>query len=414
MAKSFHKSILVSALISVLLLSGCSAVFKAGVSGTVRDAESTANPKAGIANMDVYAYTSESARDTDLSGWQAGTTAIGSSSSYVGRTTTGADGTFTINRLVWETFSPAFGKTADYRDLFMIFYQADFGLHTNSKPITVISDSTNVNAVNEEFSKVNQITDLQLTINDVAGGAMTQAVSVKVTVPQGAGVDAKVYQTMVTSTGTLTVAHPKSLAVDPQATIELSLNGSTWFQCDQNGGFTASATSVALSDSPTLVTVYMKDTEFEYPSLSGQSHFHYDPAVNDDDNVSYTEDDNMLVWFGYKDTNADIILFTDPSATTTTESSGEGANGSIIRHGMFSGLGSGIIWTDDTYTTKLASSEVVVVFDVDKNGRLNANEDVDNPGDWYVPLVVYSNEATKNLNIRSDTNTTAVLAGDLP
>jgi hypothetical protein len=145
----------------------------------------------------------------------------------------------------------------------------------------------------------------------------------------------------------------------------------------------------------------MKDTEFEYPSLSGQSHFHYDPAVNDDDNVSYTEDDNMLVWFGYKDTNADIILFTDPSATTTTESSGEGANGSIIRHGMFSGLGSGIIWTDDTYTTKLASSEVVV-------------EDVDNPGDWYVPLVVYSNEATKNLNIRSDTNTTAVLAGDLP
>ena len=243
---------------------------------------------------------------------------------------------------------------------------------------------------------------------------MAQAVSVKVTVPQGAGLDAKVYQTMVTSTGTITVAHPKSLAPDPQATIEVSLNGSTWIHCDQAGVPAASATSVALSGSPTLVTAYMKNTEFEYPNISGQSHFHYNPALNDDDNVSYTEDDNMLVWFGYKDTNADIILFAEPSATTTTESSGEGANGSIIRHGMFSGLGAGIIWTDDTYTTKLASSEVVVVFDVDKNGRLNADEGGADSGDYYVTLVVYSNDATKNLHIRSDNNSSAVLAGDLP
>ncbi len=414
MAKHLIKFMLVPALSCILLLCGCSAVFKAGVSGTVRDADSLSNPKDGIANMDVYAYTSETARDTDLSGWQAGTTAIGSSSSYVGRTTTAADGTFTISRLVWETFSPAFGKTADYRDLFMIFHQADFGLHANSKPITVVSDSTNVNAVSEEFSKVNQLTDLQLTINNVAGGVLGQAVSVKVTVPQGVGIDPKVYQSMVNSNGTITVSHPKSLVPDPQATIELSLNGSTWLQCDKDGGFTAAATSPILSGSPTVVTVYMKNTEFEFPSLSGQSHFHYNPAVNDDDNVSYTEDDNMLVWLGYKDTNSDIILFTDPSATTTTVSSGDGSNGSIIRHGLLNGLGAGIIWTDDTYTTKLASREIVVVFDVDKNGRLNADEGGANTGDWYVPQVVYSNETTKNLNIRAENNSTAVLAGDLP
>jgi hypothetical protein len=81
---------------------------------------------------------------------------------------------------------------------------------------------------------------------------------------------------------------------------------------------------------------------------------------------------------------------------------------------LFNGLGAGIIWTDDSYTTKLASREIVVVFDVDKNGRLNADEGDPNTGDWYVPQVVYSNETTKSLNIRAENNSTKVLAGDLP
>jgi hypothetical protein len=221
---------------------------------------------------------------------------------------------------------------------------------------------------------------------------------------------------MINSAGTITVAYPKSLASPPHAIIEVSLNGSTWIQCDKTGipiDFTT--TAAALSESPTLEPVYMKNTEFEFPSISGQSHFHYNPTVNNDDAVSYTKDDNMLVWLGYIDTNNNIIRFTDPSATVTTVSSGDGANGSVIRHGLFSGLGAGgITWTDDTYTNKLASHEVVVVFDVDKNGRLNADEGGVNSGDWYVPLVVYSNETARNLNIRNENNSVAVLAGDLP
>jgi ribosomal protein S9 len=408
-------SIVIAVCMFILLFSGCSAVFKAGVSGTVRDADSLESPKEGISNMAVYAYTNKSARDTDLSQWQADNSKIGSSSSYVGRTTTAEDGTFTISRLVWETASPAFGKTADYRDIYFIFNHEDYGLHVNSTPVTIVSDSTNTNMVDETFSKVNQITDLQLNINDVAGGTLGQAVSVKITVSQGAGVDPKMYQTMINSAGTITVAHPKSLASAPYARIEVSLNGSTWIQCDKTGLPIDFATTAApLSESPTLETVYMKNTEFEFPSLSGQSHFHYKPEVNNDDTVSYTEDDNMLVWFGYKDSNAKIIRFTDPSATATTVSSGDGSNGSIIRHGLFNGLGAGITWIDDTYITKWASLEVVVVFDVDKNGRLNADEGDDNSGDWYVPLVVYSNETTKSINIRTESNSEEVQAGDLP
>ena len=403
MAKPCIKTILVLMLHGVLLLSGCSAVFKAGVSGTVRDEESTSNPKAGIANMDVYAYTSESARDTDLSGWQAGTTDIGSSSSYVGRTTTGTDGTFTINRLVWETFSPAFGKTADYRDLFMIFYQTDFGLHTNSKPITVVSDSTNVNAVNEEFSKVNQLTDLQLTIDNVAGGALGQEVSVKVTVPQGAGVDVKVYQTMVTSTGTLTVAHPKSLAVDPQATIEVSLNGSTWLQCDQNGGFAASATSVALSDSPTLVTVYMKNTQLDFPSLSGQIRFDYDVSH---DTKAYTDNDDMRVWLAYRNGDGKLVLYEDANAERISTSNGDVANGGIIHHGLFTNLGEGMTWSDIDYSTSYATLTVAVIFDKNKDGILNAT-------DRFLELEIRSDRTALSIGAITLLNSDDV-AGDLP
>ena len=391
--------------ILIFMISGCSAVFKAGVSGTVRDADSLASPKEGISNMAVYAYTNESARNTDLSQWQADNSKIGASSSYVGRTTTANDGTFTISRLVWETTSPAFGKTADYRDIFLTFHHDDYGLKTNKTTVTIVSDSTNTNAVNEAFSKVNQIIDLQLTIENVIGSALGQAVSVKVTVPQGAGVDPKMYQTMINSAGTISVAYPKSLASAPHAKIEVSLNGSTWIQCDKAGVPIDFANTVApLSESPTLEPVYMKNTRLNYPNISGQVMLNYVPA---DDSLAVTNDDGMIVWLGYRDTlDGKIKLFTDAGAETITISSGDGANGSVIRHGLFSGLGNGMTWEDTSYTTTHATKEVYVIFDENGNKKLDA-------GDRYLVTTIRSDRGNRSLGSITTGNTKPVDADDL-
>ena len=46
-------------LIFIMLVNSCSSVFSAGVSGKVVDAESTTNPKEGIADVEIYSYVKE-------------------------------------------------------------------------------------------------------------------------------------------------------------------------------------------------------------------------------------------------------------------------------------------------------------------------------------------------------------------
>ena len=64
-----RKNIFLVTFFSLLIMSvfsSCYSVFTGGTGGTVVDAESTSTPKAGIANVDVYAYTSEKDRDADF------------------------------------------------------------------------------------------------------------------------------------------------------------------------------------------------------------------------------------------------------------------------------------------------------------------------------------------------------------
>ena len=74
MKKNFIKKIagLVS-LTSTLLLTSCYSVFSGGTGGLIVDAESTSSPKAGIANVDIYAYTDSGTRNSDYNAWKEGT-----------------------------------------------------------------------------------------------------------------------------------------------------------------------------------------------------------------------------------------------------------------------------------------------------------------------------------------------------
>jgi hypothetical protein len=54
-----NKILIFIAISFLFTLNSCSSVFSAGVSGKVVDAESTTNPKEGIADVEVYAYVNE-------------------------------------------------------------------------------------------------------------------------------------------------------------------------------------------------------------------------------------------------------------------------------------------------------------------------------------------------------------------
>lgn len=57
------------ALTTTLILTSCYSVFNGGTGGLIVDAESTSTPKAGIANVDIYAFTDCELRDANYNAW---------------------------------------------------------------------------------------------------------------------------------------------------------------------------------------------------------------------------------------------------------------------------------------------------------------------------------------------------------
>ena len=122
-----NKILIFIAISFLFTLNSCSSVFSAGVSGKVVDAESTTNPKEGIADVEVYAYVNEKNRDADFDSYISGTRFSPTDDKYyIGHTTSNSDGTFTINKVVWNAYFPDFGKTADYCTIYLLFFHNDY------------------------------------------------------------------------------------------------------------------------------------------------------------------------------------------------------------------------------------------------------------------------------------------------
>ncbi|MCR4712742.1 MAG: hypothetical protein K5751_00005, partial [Treponemataceae bacterium] len=177
---------------AISLLFSCSAVFEGGVSGKVVDAESTANPKAGIQDVEVYVYTSEYLWNEDFRLYNGTGKFIPSSSTYIGHTTTGSDGTFSLSKLMWESSKPQFGKTGDTIPVFLLFYHENYGLLKNENNAVIISDNVSY-VVYQEMKAIRTNTTLNISVLDASQDpdattrlppAISQPVNVTVSVPQ--------------------------------------------------------------------------------------------------------------------------------------------------------------------------------------------------------------------------------------
>lgn len=148
------KIVTIFALLGLLVFFGssCSVVFTSSLSGEVHDREryEDAAANSGIQDLYVYLYLEKEDRDADLNSWAGGTGPIPDNPPdlpeprYFQKTVTGQDGSFSFNGLIWNTLFPQYGKTADRRQVHLLFYHRTYGLAANETPVYIVSDVTNI------------------------------------------------------------------------------------------------------------------------------------------------------------------------------------------------------------------------------------------------------------------------------
>ena len=342
-----------------ILFSSCYSVFNGGTGGQIVDAESTSVPKAGIASVDIYAYTDCEIRDSDFNDWQEGTV-FSPSNSYYGHTTTDNNGNFAISNIVWKETNPDFGKDADFTTIYLLYYHENYGL---TKDQTVITSDSTSDTVYAELVSIRKTTVLNINIYDVATSNPTSNnILVKVTVPQSTdtiSAPAKVYEQVIAGNGILNISYPRwkngsdrasGIENTPEVTIKYSQSSDeiTWKACanadneDQNYAFLADDFTIrkTVRNSSYNISLYGKATRINFPVVSGTCGTANGVVVSmmaADDNGGYTID----------------------CGQTTTYARAVGTNGNQT-DGYFDGLGSGRYWTDTTYTDKYSTKNVQI------------------------------------------------------
>ncbi len=403
-----NKSLLLLALFTsmLLVLTSCSAVFKANLGGKVLDDESDA----GIANMAIYAYTNTTQRDSDWDNYTKGTFNPSSAAGYVARTNSDNDGSFVINKIVWESTFPEFGKTADYKEIALLFYHEDYGLHKNKDPVWITSDSTNVSMVDEKFSKINQTTNIRVDLYDAATHSLiNESFDVILKVEQESGdPKPKEKRSTITRSGVIAVTYPVALG-ETNVAATATLANSTWMQCDEDGTVIDDNNPLEpfeVSGSNSVIELYLKQRHHAFPLISGEIE-----TIARDGSEKDFDDDGLTVWLGERNSDGKIERFNKPGAQTRTRTVETGTNGTVIRHGFFSNLGANMTWDEAVYDGTFDEKDVVLIIDKNKDGVVSE-------GDYYYEFTIIGNDVPLDLSkLRFHgvpKELEAVVAGDLP
>ena len=349
-------------LASSLFLSGCYSVFSGGTGGKIVDAESTSNPKSGIAFVDIYAYTDEDERNADFDSWQEGTT-FSPSDTYYGHTTSDNDGSFVLSNIVWKETKPDFGRDADYTKIYLLYYHENYGL-TKDQTL-LISDSTS-DTVYAELTAIRKTSVLNINLYDVTSSNQTaNDVLVTITVPQATdtiNAAAKVYKQSITGNGNVTISYPRwktkedkenQIEYYPEISISYFQNADeiTWKACAnadndaKDYSFLEDNFSLkkTVRNTPYNISLYGKASRINFPAING--------TYGD---TSLEANDGKIIKMLAKD-SAGAYTIDCGETTTYAQTVGTSSNQT---HGNFSNLGNGYYWTDSTYTGKYSTIDV--------------------------------------------------------
>ena len=132
-------------------------VYYGGISGVVKDKDNGN----GVSGVKVYLYTSESERDEAYNKWQENR-GIFSDEKCLYKSTTDANGKWTVSKVVWMTKDGAWGADYDHIPVFIIYFSEDYGCWKEEK-IELVSGTSNTNAIESKRENIKETS--KLTIN---------------------------------------------------------------------------------------------------------------------------------------------------------------------------------------------------------------------------------------------------------
>lgn len=333
----------------------CYSVFSGGTGGRIADSESTSTPKAGIANVDVYAYTDSGSRDSDFNSWTEGKV-FTPSASYYAHTITDSNGEFTLSKLMWKEYSPDFGRDGDISKVYLLYYHENYGLTKGST--LIVSDSVS-DSVYQELTATRKTTLLNISLIDVSTNQnATSSVNVKVEVPQIT--ESRIYEQTITGSGTISVSYPRFITSDETKTenkpeiiltYEQSSDEITWKACynednsEKNFAFKDdSKVTKTIGGDSFSINLYGKSTRIYVPVVSGQYK-----------NSGDESDDGVEISMKCNKSNSEE--FDLDCGQVFTQSQTVGTSGTQT-HGNFSGLGTNVYWQDESYTGKYVETKL--------------------------------------------------------
>ncbi|MGN0905880.1 MAG: hypothetical protein ACI4NM_01925 [Bullifex sp.] len=331
-------------LLVLVLMTSCSSVFDGGFTGTIKEDKGGLDDSSntGISGATVFIYTDEGARNADYEAAVA--SASVKPSRYTASTVTNDNGQFSVSKILWQTNSPVFGRTADRISLYLIIYKAGFGVNgynKNSNAITIASDSTNESTYTEAFPRTMKSTTVSFSLaNIVSGGdTVSDPLSVKLSdleVPDGSCTISK-----TSSDNTFDVSYKNEESAAPRIkiknyAIQNADGASTWVICDKDGKtFVPVEKAIYTSQGTQTINLYAKQTEFTFPTVSGRYDKNTGTAAVGNDTGTSDDDGIKVILYAVKDDERIKLGETTTAAERTTNDR--------MTHGQFS------ITADTTY-----------------------------------------------------------------
>ena len=334
---------IMTVMLVLLLLTSCSSVFSGGFTGTIREDKggSDDSNNTGIEGATVYIYTDEGARNADYDAATAASPSL--PSRYVASTTTNANGQFSVSKILWQTNSPAYGKTADRISLYLLIHKAGFGVNgynKNSSMITIASDSTNEATYTEAFRRTEKVTTVSFTLSNIVSGGAAVSDPLLIKLSDLEVLDNSCTITKTSSDNTFDVAYKNDDSAAPRIevkgyTIQNEKGSSTWKLCAEDGSaFVPVERNIYTSQGTQNISLYAKQTEFTFPTVSGRVNKQSGTVVGNDTGTA--DDDGVKVVLYAEKGNEKIKL-----GETTTAA--ERTTNDRMTHGNFS------ITADATY-----------------------------------------------------------------
>lgn len=355
----------------IILLTSCSAVYYGGITGTVKDAETGE----GINDVMVAVYFDEGRRNSEYDAYDKNAHADFNPAGADGIAYTSANGSYSFSKVWWETNSPEYGKDADKADVYLLFYNENYGLTKSDSSVTLYSESTSQIKTAELTSIVDTYTyniDLR---DDSDSSSLTDGIEFHYSYTDYRGVERSGNINAV-GTYSIPVVYYKGESV-PQITLSNfeSVNKEVYTSKESVGQFSFKdkegtgtcilktedgfdGTSQSQTDS-----LYFTKNWFRI-SISGQV-LKADKGI---DNVAVSLDVTGLTG---------ITPSSDSPKTVYTDS--ETAVGEGRRSGMFSGLGEDIVFfidnsqPSDEYTVKIKASYEDAMKEI-SDFKINSNQ----------------------------------------